>query len=275
MTPHIESRSVLGTLRHYAWLYLLFLSQNVKAMLEYRASFVIGVFSTFAFQLSGILTIWVVMSRVPLLNGWSLNEVLLIYGLVTLAKSLNHMFADNLWTVGRVYIRNGGFERFLVRPINPLFHLLADRFCQDGVGNFLIGLLLVVTAWSTLAIPLTVLNIVYIVVMVISGGAIFMALNLLTATTSFWIMDSVPVTRAVFDNHFFAQYPLSIYPGALQVIMTWIIPYAFCSFYPASYLLGRDVGVLAFASPVVAAVFLFIAYRAWLIGLRHYGGTGT
>ena len=68
----------------------------------------------------------------------------LIYGLVTLAKSINHMFADNLWTIGRQYIRTGAFDRFLVRPIDPLFHLLADRFCHDGIGNFLVGLTLVV-----------------------------------------------------------------------------------------------------------------------------------
>ena len=83
------------------------------------------------------------MQKVPSLNGWNYDEVLLVYGLVTLSKSINHMFADNLWTLGRVYIRSGGFDRFLVRPIDPFFHLLADRFCQDGVGNFLVGLALV------------------------------------------------------------------------------------------------------------------------------------
>jgi ABC-type uncharacterized transport system permease subunit len=27
--------------------------------------------------------------------------------------------------------------------------------------------------------------------------------------------------------------------------------------------------------PVIAALFLFIAYRFWLFGLRHYSGTGS
>ena len=68
------------------------------------------------------------------------------------------MFADNLWTIGRQYIRTGSFDRFLVRPINPLFHLLADRFCHDGIGNFLVGSVLVVTAGRQLAIPWTPVN---------------------------------------------------------------------------------------------------------------------
>src|SRR5574338_17012 len=191
----------------YANLYWHFLIQRLKTLMEYRASFIRGASSTIACPASSIAAVWVVMQKVPSLNGWSYDEVLLIYGLVTLAKSINHMFADNLWTLGRVYIRSGGFDRFLVRPIDPLFHLLADRFCQDGVGNIL-------------------------VVGVISGGLIFIALNLITCVTAFWIVDSVPVTRLVFDNHLFAQYPLTIYPRAIGILLTWLIPYGFASFYP-------------------------------------------
>jgi ABC-type uncharacterized transport system permease subunit len=40
-------------------------------------------------------------------------------------------------------------------------------------------------------------------------------------------------------------------------------------------LMGQDIGWLGWASPLVAAVLLFIAYRVWLFGLAHYGGTGS
>ncbi len=261
--------------KHYMGLYWLFLVQRLKILMEYRASFIIGSTSTIAIQSAGLLTIWIVMRQIPSLNGWSLEAVFLIYGLLTLAKSINHMFADNLWTVGDVYIRSGQFDRFLVRPIDPLFHLLADRFCHDGIGNFLVGAALVTYAWTALAIPVTLAHVVYVLVTVISGGLIFIALNLATAVSAFWIINSVPVTRAVFDNHLFAQYPLSIYPRAISIVLTWLIPYGLASFYPASALLGQDVGLLAFISPLAAALMLFLAYRLWRFGLRHYAGTGS
>jgi ABC-2 type transport system permease protein len=88
-------------------------------------------------------------------------------------------------------------------------------------------------------------------------------------------MESIPVTQMVFSMNEFAKYPLSIYHGAIRILLTWIIPYGFVSFYPASYLLGRDVGQLVWLSPIVALVFIFIAYRAWLFGLRHYSSTGS
>jgi ABC-2 type transport system permease protein len=262
-------------MRRYLDLYQTFLLQRFKILMEYRVNFLIGASSTIAGQAAGLLTVWVVMSQIPDLNGWTLYEILLIYGLLVLAKSLNHMFADNLWTVGRDYIRTGNFDRFLVRPIDPLFHLLADRFCHDGVGNFIVGVVLVIISTNALGVIWTPLTLLYLIVSVISGGAIFFALNLATCVSAFWIVESVPVTRAVFENHLFAQYPLTIYPRTIGFLLTWLIPYGLASFYPASYLIGRDIGALAWMPPIFAAVLVFAAYRFWIFGLKHYSGTGS
>lgn len=264
-----------GTVRRYLRLYWYFLLQRFKILMEYRVNFVIGATSTILMQAAGLLMIWVVMAQVPSLNGWTRDEVILLYGLLTLSKSINHMFADNLWTIGWQYIRTGGFDRFLVRPINPLFHLLADRFCHDGIGYFLVGAALVAGSAAGLHIAWTAGNLLYLSVAVLSGGGIFIALNLITATSAFWLMDSIPVTLSVFNTHEFAKYPLTIYPRAIGILMTWLLPYGFASFYPASHLLGREIGVLAWVSPLVAALLLLIGYRLWLAGLRRYEGTGS
>jgi ABC-2 type transport system permease protein len=262
-------------MRRYARLYVYFVAQRFKILMEYRANFLIGASSTIFLQAAGLAAVWVIMRQIPALNGWTLPEVLLIYGLLTLAKSINHMFADNLWTFGHQYIRDGSFDRFLVRPINPLFHLLADRFCHDGIGNFLVGAALVAYASRALAIPWTPLNLLYLILAVLSGGLIFIALNLLTATSAFWIVESIPLTQIVFNLHEFARYPLSIYHRPIQLLLTWLIPYGFASFYPASALLGRPVGALAWLGLPFSLALLWLSYRAWSFGLRHYGGTGS
>lgn len=265
----------MHTIARYSSLYWLFLLQRFKALLEYRVNFIIGASSTIFLQAAGLLTIWVVMGQIPHLNGWTLDELLLVYGLLTLAKSINHMFADNLWTLGWQYIRPGGFDRFLVRPINPLFHLLADRFCHDGIGNFLVGLVLVIKAFASLGIPWTPLNLLYTVVAVLSGGFIFIGLNLITAVSAFWIIESIPVTLAIFQTHEFAKYPLDIYRRSVSILMTWAIPYGLASFYPAEFLLGRNVGVMAWMGVPVALALMFGGYRFWQFGLKHYGSTGS
>lgn len=258
-------------LRLYGWFLLI----QWKTMLAYRVNFLIGASSTIAMQAGGLFTIWVVMRQIPSLRGWTLNQVLLVYGLTTLALSIGHMFADNLWIVGRAYIRPGGFDRFLVRPINPLFHLLADRFCYDGIGDFVLGAVITAVAASGLGITWTLPRLLYLALAILSGGAIFIALNMITSVTAFWITDSLPVTLAVFQTHQFARYPLPIYAPWIRVLMTWIIPFGLVSFYPAAQLSGHNPGLMAWAPPVVAVLLTVIGYRLWMFGLRHYTGTGS
>ena len=259
----------------YLRLYRSFLVIQWRTMLAYRTNFLIGATSTIAMQSGGLLTIWVVMRQIPSLHGWTLNQVFLVYGLTSLALSIGHMFADNLWVVGRRYIQPGGFERFLVRPINPLFHLLADRFCYDGIGDFILGGVVTGIAAGGLGITWTLPRILYLALAVLSGGAIFIALNLITSVTAFWITDSLPVTLAVFQTHQFARYPLPIYAAWIRVLMTWLIPYGLVSYYPAAALSGHDAGLMAWMPPLMAAVLLLIGYRLWMVGLRHYTGTGS
>jgi ABC-2 type transport system permease protein len=261
-------------MQRYLVLYPYFLRQHLKALLEYRVGFIVGLTGMCLTHAATLAFIWVIMSQLPALNGWTLPQMLLIYGLLCFSRSFAHMFTDNTWGMG-FFIRQGEFDRFLVRPIDPLFHLLADGFNIDGVGNFLVGGVLVVTAGQALGVFASLLNIAYLVVTVVSGAVIFFALNLISSTSAFWIVDSMPVSELVFGNYVFAQYPLSIYPRVIRFLLTWVVPYGFTSFYPASFLLGRDLGPVVFLGPLVAGALLLLGYRLWLAGLNRYDGTGS
>jgi ABC-2 type transport system permease protein len=260
-------------MRRYAFLYGLFFVQRLKIFLEYRLSFLIGASSTLLMQAAALFTIWAVMRIVPNIVGWSFDAVLLLFGMVTLARSFEHMFADNLWALGR-YIRQGDFDRFLVRPIDPLFHLLADRFNHDGIGNFLIGLV-VVRSSLALEVAWDAQKLLCLVLAVLGGGVVFIALNLITCVSAFWIGDSVPVTLAVHEWHEFAKYPLSMYGGGIKNVLTYLIPYGLISYYPALFVLGRDSSLLAFAALPMGLLLLWLGYLLWGLGLRRYGGTGS
>lgn len=259
----------------YVTLYGAFLVQWLKVLMLDRTNFVVGALSMVFVQAAGLLTVWVVLRQAPTMGGWTFDEVLLVYGMLTLARGLNQAFATSLWDFGQEMVQNGSFDRFLVRPLDPLFHLLANRFNQEGVGNLAVGALLVTRAALALQIDWTLLKAAYLLIAVVSGGLILMALTLVTAVPAFWVRDSMALMWSYRNAEEFAMYPLSIFKKAVSVLFTWAIPIGFASFYPASYLTGRDVGVLAWISPLVAASLLFLAYRFWRFGLRHYTSTGS
>ncbi len=258
----------------YLALYRAFLAFRLKVLLEYRADLFIGVGSTLLVQAAGMAAVWVVLQRVPAVGGWGFEELLLLYGFLVASRSLEHMFADNLWVVSG-YLQEGSFDRFLVRPINPLFHLLADRFHHHGVGNLLAGVWAIAHAWGALGLPVTLLTLATAVAGVLSGGVLFTSLNLATASSAFWLGHSLPVTRAVHGLHDLARYPLTIYGQGVELLLTWVVPFAFASFVPASALLGKEAGRLAWAGPPLAVAFALEAYQLWRVGLRRYTGAGT
>lgn len=262
-------------MRRYVRLYWVFLAQWLKTTLEYRFDLTLGLLSTIAQQAIGLLVVWGAMLKVPRLNGWNYNQILFAYGILTLAKALNHLVADNLWSLGHVYLRAGRLDPLLVRPLNPLFHLLVDRFNPEGLGYLLMGLVLTLRSASATGIAWTWFKFLYLFVAVLSGGAIFVGLNLITASMAFFFMDALPLTLAVFQTHQLAQYPLSIYRGSLRLVVTWAVPYCFASYIPAGYLLGREGAWMALAGPSVALALLIAGYRLWLFGLAHHGSTGT
>ena len=48
-------------------------------------------------------------------------------------------FFDNLWALGQRLVRKGEFDKYLTRPINPLFHILVETFQIDALGELLVG----------------------------------------------------------------------------------------------------------------------------------------
>ena len=260
----------------YSKLYWEFMKQRLKVMMEYRVDFWIGMLSVVFIQGVSVLFISVVFNQINQLNGWSFYEVLFIYGIASTGRSIHHIFFDNLWTLGFQYIRPGNFDRLLIRPINPLFHLIADRLSQDGFGQLLIGLILLGTAMPNLDLVWSPGNVLLLVVMILSSGMIFVAVNLFVATLSFWMVDSLPLMWAVHSLSDFARYPMTIYHKYIRHLLTWIIPYGFTAFYPAAYFIQHSgFQSLSLWSPVVAVAACWIAYLFWKLGLRSFVGTGS
>ncbi|MTV47011.1 ABC-2 family transporter protein, partial [Streptococcus pneumoniae] len=77
---------------------------------------------------------------IPSLDGWSFQQIAFIYGFSLIPKGIDHLFFDNLWALGQRLVRKGEFDKYLTRPINPLFHILVETFQIDALGELLVGI---------------------------------------------------------------------------------------------------------------------------------------
>lgn len=262
-------------LMRYINLYKEYFKQNIKIMLEYKNDFVIGVFSSLLTQICGIFFIWVLFDNVKVIRGWSFYEIAFIYGLLTMAKSFDMFFFDNLLGLGWDYIREGKFDIFMLRPISPLFQLISSHIQQDGLGILVTGIIILVKSSMELHLHFNFVQIMLLIVFIISGSAIISAINLIAATSAFWTTNSHILIESVSSISQFALYPIMIYPKIIGFILTCILPYAFASFYPANYFLHKGYASFAFYSPIIAIILWVIALKVWGFGLKNYSSTGS
>ena len=74
----------------------------------------------------------------------------------------------------------------------------------------------------------------------------------------------------------FAKYPTEIYAKGVRFLITWVIPFAFVAYLPASYFLKDSVsaGIIGIEC-VIAVLFWCIAYAVFCRGTKAYESSGN
>lgn len=248
---------------------------NIKVIFQYRFDAIIGSISTLLMQISVLIFLDAIFNNVKECGGWNYNEVLLMYGMFTVCRGLNHVFFDNLWIIGREFIRKGTFDIFLVRPANELFLLLSQKVQPDGLGTLILGIVIFNKALGNLKLKVTLPNVLVFIFIFIMGTCIIATINWIFSVSSFWVVKSHNIIWTVFSVADFAQYPLEIFSPAIRFILTKFIPYGFVSYYPACYLLGKASSIVLIQELGVLLALAVIGHCLWKIGLKRYESSGN
>ena len=140
----------------YIKLYKKFFQQYVKVLIEYRASFVLGLAGFLLVQCTGIIFIQLIFNSIPSLDGWGFYEILFIYGMAQIPRGIDHVFTDYLSIFSWKTIVEGEFDRYLLRPINPLFQVISESVQLDGLGEIIIGVILTIYSSTKIGIEFSV-----------------------------------------------------------------------------------------------------------------------
>ena len=261
--------------RHLALLSAYF-SQYAKVRVSYRGDFFISLATSIAASAFSLGFVVVLFEKAPQLKGWRFEEVLFLYGFSMIPYGLFNVLSLNLYDFGNTYIMEGKFDRVLLRPISSLFQVLFEVFRIESLQEIVTGSLIVWYASRHLQIHWSAFDVTVMFVWALSGGVIYVSVFLLLSTFSFWFEDRIGIHPPFWNLIAFGRYPLSIYSGFIQFLLSWIIPFGFASFYPTAWMLRRtEFARYTPLAPLVAAVCLAIAILAWNFGSRRYTSTGS
>lgn len=263
-------------MKKYMRLYVKFLEQYIKSLMEYRADFILGLIGFVLIQFMGIIFLSLIFGLIPSLSGWNFYEILFIYGFAQIPRGIDHVFTDYLWLFSGRVIVHGEFDKYLLRPLNPLFQIIAENFQPDGFGEIIIGSILFVYSYIKLGLCFGIKEVLLCIIAIIFGTIIYTAIKLAFASIAFWAKFAQSYLFMAYQLSDFAKYPMGIYPKGVQIILTGLIPFAFTGYFPGSYFLGKGnviTGILM--TCVVGVLAFFIAYRIWCAGIKRYESSGS
>ena len=262
--------------KRYIKLYGMFLSHYLKAIMHSRTDFIIGFLAFFLIQFGGIAFIALVFRQIPDLLGWSFYDLLFIYGFANIPRGIDHMFTDYLWLLAGNVIVEGEFDRYLLRPIHPLFQIIAQRFQPDGVGEVIIGILLVVYASIKGGIIFSPTKLLIFIVMIIFSTIIYTSIKLILSSIAFWTKRSQSILFMFYSMSEFAKYPLEIYHKFIRTFITYIVPFALTAYIPASYFLGASSLFKSLGLTIlISLTALFLGLKIFNLGIKNYESVGN
>jgi ABC-2 type transport system permease protein len=263
-------------LRRTLFLFLRFTEQNLKIKLEYKADFVMMLFTGAVLQLLGFLFLNVLFSKIPPIQGWTMWEIVLILAAIFFTEGVVSFAFEGMWRLIRL-INLGDLDRMLLRPVSPILQVITNDLGVHGIGNMITGVVLFALALGQTRIVWTADRILFLPVLIVSAAAIRGAISLAANCSGFWLTsfyNAFPLM--VHQMADFAKYPATLFTEPIRFFITVILPYAFIGYIPAVYLFNKAPwGILAWLIPAVALWCVALARFVFYRGLRRYDSPGN
>ena len=264
-----------------AALFLRLARASLAAQARYPASALMLTLAQFLGTGIEVVAVWALFHRFGEVQGWTLGEVAVFYGLVNCMFALADALGRGFDVLGTELVRTGNFDRLLLRPRPLALQLMGHDFRISRVGRLLQGAL--VLGWGVVQAGIAWNpGTVAVALLALAGGvALFLGILVLQGTLSFWTVESLEIANVLtYGGVQAAQFPLALYARWFRRMLTFLVPLACVAYYPVLVMLGKPdpLGAPAWTgwvSPLAGFVFLAAAFGLWRVGLRRYASTGS
>ena len=273
-------KKLLSSISHYLSVTLCNIKMALLTIIEYPSNILGWLISNPIQFILGFATIKFVVEQFGEINGWDYGQLAFLYGISVISHALSMIFFVQGWFMG-FFVIEGEFDRFLTRPLSVLYQFFFTNINVFGLTDLVPGILVFIYGCNKTDFSFTASNILGIIVMLIGAVLIRGGIYILLGSTSLWTKsanDFGQYTQEIFDKT--TMYPLSMYPEGLQLILTFIIPIGWVSFYPASELLGIETAFSAGGLGVWITLFagiavMLVAGAVFKIGMKRYESAGN
>jgi ABC-2 type transport system permease protein len=191
------------------------------------------------------------------IGEWGYYEAMLVVGFFALFNGfIEALLMPNISRVVE-QIRLGTFDFVLLKPVNSQFLATLRYLSVWKLADVLLGLGICTFAVTHLKAAPSLAGILLSVLLLLSGA----------------VIDNITeLFMAIYET---GRFPVSVYPGWLRGVLTFVIPIAFVTTFPAAAVLSIMEKELVLMSLVLATVLFTVSSWFWHFAVKHYSSASS
>lgn len=233
---------------------------NLAGAMEFRISFMLTAGMMVVNNLVWIVFWGLYFQRFQVVNGWSLQDVMMMWAVSAGGFGLSAVLFGNAYRLASL-IASGQLDVFLSQPKPVLLHILISRMSVSAIGDVLFALLVYGLFGDT-----SLAGIFKFMLALLIALLIFIFFVVLVQSLAFFIGNAEGIGQQVFNGLLaFSTYPTGIFSGWGKLILFTVIPAGFISYLPIGLLRSMEplfvwqaIGVAAGLTIVGTAFFITV-----------------
>jgi ABC-2 type transport system permease protein len=243
--------------------------------LQYRANLVAQLLQSLIAVGTGLAVLGLVFGQATSLAGWSQPELLVVMGVhVLMAGVIGTLIQPNMQRL-MGDVRDGTLDFVLTKPQDALVLVSVRQPRIWQATDVVVGLIVLGFGLSQLAARPGVVETAAFLVALFLGASMIYCFWLIITIGAFWIVRMDEVHELFEGLYQSGRWPVSVYPGWLRIMLTFLVPIGFAVTVPAEALASRlTPETLLFAAAFAVALLAFTRWF-WRFGLRRYSGASA
>ena len=210
---------------------------------------------------------WIILySLKSNIGGYSLNEILLLWGLSASTYGVAHLFFENAFNLSDI-INNGALDSYIVQPKNILLSSITSEIKVSAIGDIIYGYIILFIYGITLK------NFILFTIFTLTGGLIMVSIIIILNSLSFWINNASLIAdteeRLLVQ---FSTYPDGIFKGITKILLYSIVPVGIISYIPINLIINFDHKLLLLEI-IITIILILLANIIFNNGLKRYSSS--
>ncbi len=170
----VERSGMYTKLKDAVRLYFHYIAISLRSTMQYKVSFILMVTGRFLVSFNGILGVYFMLSRFGHVKGYTFGEVLLCFSIIQMDFALAECIGGGFAMFSGI-VRQGEFDRILLRPHSAVLQVLGSKFRIDRIGLILQALAMFLYGIIVSPVDWTMGRVITLLFMLVGGTVLFIS----------------------------------------------------------------------------------------------------